>query len=179
MSAAKLALLLLVLVPLVVPLPAEAASSPPIPADRPAAADSASGDGSTGDVPTKVTITGDNFEVEDNKHQATFTGNVVVVQPDVTVHADTVVALYGEGGASNISQFQATGHVILITPDQTATGELAVFDPKTHMLTLTGNVVVTNKAGQVQSTRLVVNLRNKKSVFTTAGGRVTGVFNSE
>jgi lipopolysaccharide export system protein LptA len=54
-----------------------------------------------------------------------------------------------------------------------------VFDPKTHMLTLTGNVVVTSKTGQVQSNKVVVDLRTKRSVFTSKGGRVTGVFSSE
>jgi len=127
----------------------------------------------------RITITGDHFVIEDDKHQATFTGHVLTVQPQVTVHSDVVVTHYGKGGAGNISSFEATGHVKLITKDQTATGDLAVFDPKTHLLTLTGNVVVINKTGQVQSSKLVVDLRKQKSVFTTQGGRVTGVFNSE
>jgi lipopolysaccharide export system protein LptA len=127
----------------------------------------------------KVTITGDHFVVEDGKHQAIFTGNVVTTTSEVTVHSDRVVTAYGKGGAGNISSFEATGNVTLTTPEQTATGDLAVFDPKTHMLTLTGNVVVTSKTGQVQSNKVVVDLRTKRSVFTSKGGRVTGVFSSE
>jgi lipopolysaccharide export system protein LptA len=127
----------------------------------------------------KVSITGDHFVVEDAQHQAIFSGNVIVVQKEVTVHADQVMALYGKTGATSISTFKATGHVVLITKDQTATGEVAIFDPKTHMLTLTGNVVVTNKTGRVQSDKLVVDLSTKKSVFTTKGGRVTGVFSTD
>jgi len=41
---------------------------------------------------------------------------------------------------------------------------------RTRLLTLTGNVVVTSKSGQVQSTRLVVDLRTKKSTFSAGGG---------
>jgi lipopolysaccharide export system protein LptA len=127
----------------------------------------------------KITISGDHFVIEDDKHQATFSGNVVTVQAQVTVHSDKVVTFYGKGGAGNITTFQATGHVRLSTKEQTATGDLAVFDPRTHLLTLTGNVVVTNPTGQVQSTQLVVDLKTKKSVFTSKGGRVTGVFTSQ
>jgi lipopolysaccharide export system protein LptA len=127
----------------------------------------------------KVTITSDHFVVKDAEHQAIFSGNVVVVQPKVTVHADRVVADYGNKGATSLSNFEATGHVVLITPDQTATGNLAVFDPKTQHLTLTGNVVVTNKTGQVKSDKLVVDLSKHQSVFSSEGGRITGVFTEE
>jgi lipopolysaccharide export system protein LptA len=127
----------------------------------------------------KVTITSDHFVVKDAEHQAIFSGNVVVVQPKVTVHADQVVADYGNKGATSLSNFQATGHVVLITTDQTATGDLAVFDPKTQHLTLTGNVVVTNKTGKVKSDKLVVDLSKHQSVFSSKGGRITGVFTEE
>lgn len=127
----------------------------------------------------KVTITSDHFVVKDAEHQAIFSGNVVVVQPKVTVHADQVVADYGNKGATSLSNFQATGHVVLITTDQTATGDLAVFDPKTQHLTLTGNVVVTNKTGKVKSDKLVVDLGKHQSVFSSKGGRITGVFTEE
>jgi lipopolysaccharide export system protein LptA len=126
----------------------------------------------------KVSITGDHFAVDDAKHEAVFSGKVVVTQKEVTVHADKVTALFGEGGSSSINTFEASGNVVLITKDQTATGKLAVFEPKTHTLVLTGNVVVTNKTGRVESDKLVVDLSTKKSVFTSKGGRVTGVFST-
>jgi lipopolysaccharide export system protein LptA len=127
----------------------------------------------------KVTITSDHFVVRDAEHQAVFSGNVVVVQPTVTVHADEVVAQYGARGASSLSDFTASGHVVLITAEQTATGDVAVFDPKSQLLTLTGNVVVTNKSGEVKSDRLVVDLGKHVSVFSSKGGRITGTFTED
>lgn len=130
----------------------------------------------------KVTITGDNFVVDDKTHQATFTGNVVTVQSSITVHSDKVVTSYGKMGGGDISSFTASGNVTITTPEQTATGDVAVFDPKTQVMTLTGNVVVTNSSGQVQSKKLVVDLKTNKSTFTGGagkGGRVTGVFSSQ
>lgn len=128
----------------------------------------------------QVQITADTFTVTETSHEAVFTGNVVVVHPSVTVHADKVVAAYGEGGTSDIKSFVATGNVTLTTPDQDATGEKAVFTPADQLLRLTGNVKVVNSSGTVNSTELVVNLKTNVSTFTgSGGGRVTGVFNSQ
>jgi len=129
----------------------------------------------------KVQITADTFTVTETSHEAVFTGNVVVNHPTVLVHADKVVATYGEGGTSDIKTFVATGHVQLKTSDQNATGEKAVFTPGDQLLRLTGNVLVTNSGGTVGSGELVVNLETNVSTFSSGGSgkRVTGVFTSE
>lgn len=129
----------------------------------------------------KVNITADLFTIDEATKNAVFTGNVVVTHPTVTVKAPKVVATYGAGGTSDIESFVASGNVELITADQTATGEKAVFTPGDQLLRLTGNVVVVNASGTVNSGELVVNLATNVSTFTGAGnsGRVTGVFNSQ
>lgn len=129
----------------------------------------------------KVQITADTFTVTETSHEAVFTGNVVVNHPTVLVHADKVVATYGEGGTTDIKTFVATGHVELKTSDQNATGEKAVFTPSDQLLRLTGNVLVTNSGGTVGSGELVVNLATNVSTFTggSSGKRVTGVFTSQ
>ncbi|MDB5562462.1 MAG: hypothetical protein JWN11_1880 [Hyphomicrobiales bacterium] len=132
----------------------------------------------TGKHPVKVTA--DNFAIDEATHEAVFTGNVLVIHPRVTVWAAKVTAEYGSGGPSDVKTFIATGSVKLKTKDQTATGDKAVFDPKTQLLHLTGNVLVVNASGKVNSPELVVDLDKNTSVFTgTKGGRVTSVFNPE
>jgi lipopolysaccharide export system protein LptA len=128
----------------------------------------------------KVQITADVFTVTETSHEAVFTGNVVVNHPTVVVHADKVVASYGEGGTTDIKTFEASGHVRLTTTDQDATGDRAVFTPGDQLLRLTGNVKVTNTGGTVDAGELVVNLETNVSTFTSArGGRVTGVFTAQ
>ena len=63
----------------------------------------------------QVTITGDSFIVDDPHHQATFTGNVVAKNADITLTSDKVVAFYGNAGASSIKTFEATGNVKIVT----------------------------------------------------------------
>jgi lipopolysaccharide export system protein LptA len=129
---------------------------------------------------SNIKVTSDNFTVEDAKREAVFTGNVVIIHPSVTLKSDKVVVTYGEGGTSDVKTLDATGHVSLKTKEQTATGDRAVFDPKTQILHLTGNVEVVNASGTLNGPELTVNLATQTSTFTgSKGGRVTGVFSSQ
>ena len=66
------------------------------------------------------------------------------------------------------------------TSEQTATGQRAVFTPGDQLLRLTGNVIVVNEGGTVNSDELVVNLATNVSTFTSGqNGRVTGIFTSQ
>lgn len=129
----------------------------------------------------KVQITADLFTVDENTQQAVFTGNVVVIHPNVKVWAAKVIAVYGAAGPSDIESFIASGSVRLQTSDQDATGDQAVFSPGDQLLRLTGNVKVVNASGTIDAGELVVNLATSVSTFTSAGsgGRVTGVFTSQ
>lgn len=126
----------------------------------------------------KVEVSGDSFVVDEAKSQSVFSGNVVVSHPSVKVWASQVEVQYGAGGPSDIKSFVARGAVKLETREQTATGDLAVFDPRTQILTLSGNVKVTNATGTVDAPQLTVDIKNNTSTFTgsKSGGRVTGVF---
>ncbi len=127
-----------------------------------------------------VEITADQFTVDESSREAVFNGNVVVVHPTVTVWAPKVVAVYGEGGTTDIESFIASGGVRLKTADQDATGDQAVFTPGDQLLHLTGNVRVTQPSGTVDAGELVVNLETNVSTFTSgSSGRVTGVFTSQ
>lgn len=128
-----------------------------------------------------VQITSDVFTVDETTQEAVFTGNVVVVHPTVKVWANKVIAVYGEAGPSDIESFIASGSVRLVTDEQDATGDQAVFTPGDQLLRLTGNVEVVNSGGTIQAGELVVNLETNVSTFTSSGsgGRVTGVFTSQ
>jgi lipopolysaccharide export system protein LptA len=123
-------------------------------------------------------ISADRFVINEGASEATFSGSVVVVQPGLTVWADTVVVHYGEGGASDLKDFEAIGNVRIKQPDQTATGARARYNPNTKILRLTGDVVVVNASGTLRGPELVVDLANKITEFSgsTGSGRVTGVF---
>lgn len=124
-----------------------------------------------------ISISGDSFAVDDTTHAATFTGNVQVTAPGVKLSADTVTASYGAAGPSSIKAFVANGHVSIVMPQQTAHGDRATYDPATHILKLTGNVVVESSGGHITGGEMDVNVQTRVTSFSGGkGGRVTGVF---
>jgi lipopolysaccharide export system protein LptA len=106
------------------------------------------------------------LEMRDKKKEATFSGGVKVVQGDTTMTSKTLVVFYesspapvasaptktkgaaktaplqsatpGPGGSSSIKRLEAHGDVRVTQKDQVVTGEAAVFDTKTNLITMLG-----------------------------------------
>jgi len=116
--------------------------------------------------------------VQDKVKTATFSGDVKVVQGDTTMKCQTLVVFYeqevglGNGnastpapkpaggtapGAQNVRKIEAHGGVTVVTKDQTASGDLGVYDVKTKTITLTGNVVISQGQNVVHGERVVVD----------------------
>ena len=148
------------------------------------------------------------LEVRDKDKQATFSGNVRVVQGDTGLRCKSLVVFYeqgdedadksdksakaadkagksmtaatpGPGGAQKIKRLEARGDVVVTQKEQTATGDLGLFDMKTNTVTLTGNVVMTQGQNVLRGDRLVVDLTNGVSRVESGKngqGRVQGLF---
>jgi lipopolysaccharide export system protein LptA len=120
------------------------------------------------------------LEVRDKSKMATFTGDVQVVQGDTTMKCQTLVVFYGQEvglgggtpaaaphdakpapgmpqGGQNIRRIEARGGVTVVSKDQTATGDLGVYDLKDKTITLTGHVVVSQGQNVVHGERVVVD----------------------
>jgi lipopolysaccharide export system protein LptA len=132
-----------------------------------------------GDQP--IQIDAKSLEVHDRKKQATFTGNVKVVQGDTTMTCNILVVFYGQalgiGGdkpvvtaqaqtqtdsgavpdSQSIRRIEAHGDVTVLSKDQSASGDLGVYDVPAKTITLTGNVVVTQGKNVIHGGRVVVN----------------------
>jgi lipopolysaccharide export system protein LptA len=138
------------------------------------------------------------LEVRDKDKVATFSGNVHVKQGDTDMRCKTLVVFYeqdddaqkgqgkpmqtdtpGPGGNQKIKKLEARGGVIVTQKDQTATGQLGIFDMKSNTVTLTGDVVMTQGKNVLRGDRLVVDLTNGVSRVESARngkGRVQGLF---
>ncbi len=138
------------------------------------------------------------LEVRDKDKVATFNGDVRVKQGDTGMRCKSLVVFYeqgeesggngkalqaaspGPGGQQKIKRLEAHGSVVVTQKDQTATGDLGVFDMKTNTVTLTGNpVVMTQGQNVLRGDRLVVNLTSGVSRVESGKhgqGRVQGLF---
>jgi lipopolysaccharide export system protein LptA len=137
------------------------------------------------------------LEVRDKDKMATFSGDVRVKQGDTGMRCKTLKVFYeqdnaddkggktmaaatpGPGGAQKIKRLEARGGVIVTQKQQTATGELGIFDMKANTVTLTGNVVMTQGKNILRGDRLVVDLTSGVSRVESGKngtGRVQGLF---
>jgi lipopolysaccharide export system protein LptA len=148
------------------------------------------------------------LEMRDKKKEATFAGNVKVVQGDTTMTSKTLVVFYdsapapaaptpaanvkaaksappipaaspGPGGSQSIRRLEARGNVVVTQKDQIVTGETAVFDTKTNLVTMLGApVVLTQGKNVLRGDRLMVDMTTGVSRVESDSGRVQGLFQS-
>jgi lipopolysaccharide export system protein LptA len=138
-----------------------------------------------------IEITADSLEVVQEEQIATFMGNVDAVQGDLVLTSDELRVHYRGGGeapgmtAGSIRRIEAMGNVFLSSPEETAQGEVGVYDVDGALLTLEGSVVLTRDENVVRGERLEIDLATGRSqmfaaVPSTAGGtpgqRVKAVF---
>ena len=144
-----------------------------------------------------VHIEAASLEVRDKQKEATFSGDVRVKQGDTGMRCKALVVFYeqpdesadkgktmqaaapGPGGEQRIKRLEARGAVVT-QKDQTATGELGIFDMKSNTVSLTGNpVVMTQGQNVLRGDRLVVDLTSGVSRVESGKngqGRVQGLF---
>jgi lipopolysaccharide export system protein LptA len=141
-----------------------------------------------------VNIEASTLEVRDKDKVATFTGNVHVTQGDTNLRCKSLVVFYqqegatgntlpaaqpGPGGQQRIKKLEARGGVVVTQKEQTATGDLGLFEMATNTVTLTGNVVMTTGPNVLRGDRLMVNLTSGVSRVESGKngqGRVQGLF---
>jgi len=135
------------------------------------------------------------LEVRDKDKVATFSGNVHVTQGDTDMRCKSLVVFYeqegddksknmplanpGPGGQQRIKKLEARGGVVVRQKEQTATGDLGLFDMPTNTVTLSGNVVMTQGQNILKGDKLVVDLASGVSRVESnksGQGRVQGLF---
>jgi lipopolysaccharide export system protein LptA len=87
------------------------------------------------------------LEIHDKNKSATFSGNVQVVQGDNTMRCRSLIVAYGPV-TNSIVRMEARGGVTVLTKDQSASGDLGIYNLKTKAITLIGDVVITPKSEQ-------------------------------
>ena len=143
-----------------------------------------------------IQIEAASLEMRDKKKEATFSGNVKVVQGDTTMTSKSLVVFYdsgpapaapqpaapkgsksasmqsatpGPGGSSSIRRLEAKGSVVVTQKDQVVTGETAIFDTRANLITMAGGNVL-------RGDRLKVDMTTGVSRVESDSGKVQGMF---
>src|SRR5580704_13216838 len=152
-----------------------------------------------------ITIEAAALEIRDKKKQATFSGNVKVVQGDTTMTSKALIVFYdsnggnrpiarterpggrngavvlppmqppGPAGSSSIRRLEARSNVVVTQKDQIVTGEKAVFDTTTNLISMLGGVVLTRCNNVLRGDRLLVDMTTGVSHVKVDHGKVQGL----
>ena len=103
----------------------------------------------------------DSLEYQDGPQIAIARGNATVVQTDRRVRADTMTGHFQRqaGGKLDLVRLEADGNVEVKTPDTYATSNKGDYDLKADIMTLSGNVKVTNAGNQFNGEYAEVNVK--------------------
>ena len=152
-----------------------------------------------------IQIEAASLEVRDKAKEATFAGNVKVIQGDTTMTSKTLVVFYeekapapsspppakqktaakgapmqaaqpGPGGSSSIKRLEARGNVVVTQKEQVVTGDAAIFDTKANLMTMQGGVVLTQCSNILKGDRLKVDMTTGVS-RVESDTKVIGMFN--
>jgi lipopolysaccharide export system protein LptA len=110
----------------------------------------------------KEKLTADNsLEYQDGPQIAIARGNATVVQTDRRVRADTMTGHFQRqaGGKLDLVRLEADGNVEVKTPDTYATSSRGDYDLTKDIMTLSGNVKVTNAGNQFNGEYAEVNVK--------------------
>lgn len=107
---------------------------------------------------SQVEVVADSLGIDQKTGRAVFTGNVVIGQGDMRVSAQKVIIEYGDDAKSRIKSFNATGDVALVVGEDAAEAEEAVYDVDSGVITLSGQVLMTQGENILSGDRIVVNL---------------------
>ncbi|NYT41293.1 OstA family protein [Sphingomonas sp. R-74633] len=136
------------------------------------------------------------IELQDKANRVLLSGSVNIKQAEMTLLAARVTLAYqGQiaNGSPEVTRIDASGGVTVTRPDQSATGQYAVYDVNKHIITMVGGVTLKQAGNVVSGGRLIINLDTGRATIDgsgvggsatpgasgmqSRGGRVTGRFN--
>jgi lipopolysaccharide export system protein LptA len=117
----------------------------------------------------------DTLEYWDLRDLAVARGDAIVVGTEGKLRADILTAHISQGAKRDIEQIDAFGNVLVSTATEIARGDEGVYNPKTEIATLCGNVKITQGKNQLNGDCAEVNLKTGNSRLIGDGRRVKGL----
>ncbi|WP_443030814.1 MULTISPECIES: LptA/OstA family protein [unclassified Sphingopyxis] len=131
------------------------------------------------------------IEVQDRADRVVLAGNVRVTQAGMTLTAARMTVAYSRQGGTEVNRLDATGGVVVTKGDERASGNVAIYDLDRRLITMVGNVQLTQRGNRLNGGRMVIDLStgratvdgrgaargpDGKPIQGGTGGRVTGTF---
>ncbi len=118
-----------------------------------------------------VEYAADRIELQDRQNRVMLSGNVVITQAQLTVHSARTLVNYSNADGLSIERITATGGVTVTRGNETARGDVAVYDFNRRIITMAGNVRLNRNGDTLNGGRLVIDLA---SGVSSVDGRAAG-----
>lgn len=147
-----------------------------------------------------VNFSADRIEVQDRSDRVVLSGNVEVTQAGLNLNAARMTVAYkndpnaaktatpASGSATSnvtVDRIDASGNVVVVKGNETARGNVAIYDLNRRLITMLGNVELNQGSNRLTGGRLVIDLttgrstvdgRSAASPTSSSSGRVSGTF---
>ncbi|NCP19687.1 MAG: OstA family protein [Erythrobacter sp.] len=128
-----------------------------------------------------VNYAANRIELQDRQDRVVLSGNVQIDQANLRMTAARTIVDYSDTGSLSIQRISATGGVTVTRGNESARGDVAVYDFNRRVITMTGDVRLRRGGDTLNGGRLTIDLRSGLSSIDGAegggdAGRVTGSF---
>ena len=118
-----------------------------------------------------VNYSADRIELQDRQSRVVLSGSVAIVQGDLKLNAARTTVAYTNAGSLAIQRIDATGGVRVDRGNESARGDVAIYDFNRRIITMVGNVALRRGSDTLNGGRLVIDLNSGvSSVDGRAGG---------
>lgn len=139
-----------------------------------------------------VNYAADRIELQDRQDRVVLSGNVDVTQGGLRLRTARVTVAFTNEGALKIQRMDATGGVLVTRGNESARGNVAIYDFNRRIITMVGDVSLKRGSDTLNGGRLVIDLASGVSSVdgrasgsspalgggSGSGGRVSGTFSA-
>ncbi|MDF8333128.1 LptA/OstA family protein [Novosphingobium cyanobacteriorum] len=123
-----------------------------------------------------VNYAADRIELQDKANRVVLSGNVDITQAELNLRAARTTVAYTDTNELKIQRIDATGGVVVTRNNERASGDVAVYDFNSRIITMVGNVALRRGSDTLNGGRLVIDLNTGiSSVDGRSGGGAGGV----
>lgn len=147
--------------------------------------------GHNSDAP--VDFSADRIELQDRQNRVVLSGSVAIKQAGLQLRAARTSMAYSDAGSLKLHRIDATGGVTVSRGNESAVGQVAIYDFDRRVITMVGGVTLRRGSDRLSGGRLVIDLNSGVSSLdgragggsaasgapgasSSSGGRVTGTF---
>lgn len=122
-----------------------------------------------------ISVAADGLEFDYRTRVLTYKGGVEVIQGDIKMQSQTLRVVLDDQAENRVKEVVAEGNVRVSKGPRWATGGRAEFDQAKQTVVLSNDAVVHDGSNEVSGERIVVYLKENRSVVEGGSGRVRAV----